>query len=208
MTTFLTSDLHFGHRNILHIGKGRPSKTIEEHDQALIDNWNSVVTSGDLVYVLGDFSIETNVDEIRKPLSKLNGQKILILGNHDRKKIHNQLRAENLWQAVYDYTSIKADMPDGKKVFFRLFHTPILEFDGAFKNYRASEKYIHCYGHIHNANNYDDIYKHLGFPAVHIGVDTSDVFPNTKPYTPIRLEDVYERAKTFIIPNKKDSSWI
>lgn len=208
MTTFLTSDLHFGHRNILHIGKGRPFKTIEEHDRALIDNWNSVVTSGDLVYVLGDFSIETNVDEIRKPLSKLNGQKILILGNHDRKKVHNQLRAENLWQAVYDYTSIKADMPDGKKVFFRLFHTPILEFDGAFKNYRASEKYIHCYGHIHNANNYDDIYKQLGFPAVHIGVDTSDVFPNTKPYTPIRLEDVYERAKTFIIPNKKDSSWI
>lgn len=208
MTTFLTSDLHFGHRNILHIGKGRPFKTIEEHDQALIDNWNSVVTSGDLVYVLGDFSIETNVDEIRKPLSKLNGQKILILGNHDRKKIHNQLRAENLWQAVYDYTSIKADMPDGKKVFFRLFHTPILEFDGAFKNYRVSEKYIHCYGHIHNANNYDDIYKRLGFPAVHIGVDTSDVFPNTKPYTPIRLEDVYERAKTFIIPNRKDSSWI
>lgn len=208
MTTFLTSDLHFGHRNILHIGKGRPFKTIEEHDQVLIDNWNSVVASGDLVYVLGDFSIETSIDKIREPLRKLNGQKILILGNHDRKKIHMQLRTENLWQAVYDYTSIRFQAQDGQKVFFRLFHTPILEFDGAFKNYRTGEKYMHAYGHIHNANNYDEIYKQLGFPAVHVGVDTSDVFPNTKPYTPIRLEDVYERAKTFIIPGKKDSSWI
>lgn len=207
MTTFLTSDLHFGHRNIIHIGKGRPFTTIEEHDKALIDNWNSVVTPGDLVYILGDFSIETNVDEIRKPLSKLNGQKILILGNHDRKKVHAQLRAENLWQGIYDYTSIRFQAPDGQKVFFRLFHTPILEFDGAFKNHRPAEKYMHAYGHIHNANNYDAIYKELGFPAVHIGVDTSDEFPNTKPYTPIRLEDVYERAKTFLNPNKKDDGW-
>lgn len=207
MTTFLTSDLHFGHRNIIKIGKGRPFSTIEEHDKALIDNWNSVVKPGDLVYVLGDVSIETTVEEIRKPLSQLQGQKILILGNHDRKRIHNQLRDENLWQAVYDYTTVKATMPDGVKVFFRLFHMPILEFDGAFKNYRCKEKYIHCYGHIHNANNYDNIFKELGFPAVHIGVDTSDVFPNTKPYTPIRLEDVYKRAKTFL-KNKKETDWI
>ena len=208
MSIFLTSDLHFGHRNILHIGKGRPFKTIEEHDKALIDNWNSIVKSGDLVYVLGDFSIEHTIDKIREPLSKLVGQKILILGNHDRKKIHLQLKNEGLWQAIYEYTSIKANMPDGQKVFFRLFHTPILEFDGAFKNYRPTEKYMHAYGHIHNANNYDNIYKSLGFPAVHIGIDTSDEFPNTKAYTPILLENVYERAKTFLNPDKKDISWL
>jgi len=198
MSIFLTSDLHFGQRNIIRLGKGRPFDNIQEHDQALIDNWNSVVKAGDLVYVLGDFSIETNIDNIRKPLSKLCGQKILILGNHDHKKVHLQLRMEKLWQAVYEYTSIKAIMEGDQKVYFRLFHMPILEFDGAFKNWRKNEKYIHAYGHIHNANNYDEIYKTLGFPAVHIGVDTSDTFPNTKAYSPIRLEDVYAKAKTFI----------
>jgi len=198
MTTFLTSDLHFGHRNIIRIGKGRPFDSIQEHDEALIENWNSVVKPGDLVYVLGDLSIETTIDEIRKPLSRLNGAKHLILGNHDRKKIHLQLRDENLWQSVREYGSIKFDAADGTKVFIRMMHFPILEFDGAFKNYRCKEKYIHCYGHIHNANDYDAIYKELGFPAVHIGVDTSDKFPNTKPYTPINVEDVYTRAMTFI----------
>lgn len=198
MTTFLTSDLHFGHRAIIRLGKGRPFETIQAHDKALINNWNSVVKPGDLIYVLGDFSIETTIENIRPYLQKLNGNKYLILGNHDRKRIHAQLRTENLWQAVYEYTTIKAIMPDNQKVFFRLFHYPILEHDGAFKNQRTVEKYMHCYGHIHNANDYDAIYKELGFPAVHIGVDTSDRFPNTKPYTPIRLEDVYERAKTFL----------
>ena len=43
---------------------------------------------------------------------------------------------------------------------------------------------------------------------VHIGVDTSDTFPNTKAYTPIRIEDVYEKAKTFIDNNKRNNSWI
>jgi len=190
--------LHFGHRNIIRIGKGRPFDSIQEHDEALIENWNSVVKPGDIVYVLGDFSIETTIDEIRKPLSRLQGSKHLILGNHDRKKIHNQLRAENLWQSVREYSSIKFNAADGTKVFARLMHFPILEFDGAFKNYRCKEKYIHCYGHIHNANNYDHIYKQLGFPAVHIGVDTSSTFPNTKPYTPINIEDVYTKAMTFI----------
>ena len=198
MNIFLTSDLHFGHRNIIRIGKGRPFDSIQEHDEALIENWNSVVKPGDLVYVLGDMSIETTIDEIRKPLSRLQGSKHLILGNHDRKKIHNQLRLENLWQSVREYSSIKFEAADGTKVFVRMMHFPILEFDGAFKNYRCKEKYIHCYGHIHNANNYDHIYKELGFPAVHIGVDSSSTFPNTKPYTPINIEDVYTKAMTFI----------
>ena len=198
MEIFLTSDLHFGHRKIIRLGKGRPFDSIEEHDAALIKNWNSVVKPGDLVYVIGDFSIETTIENIRKPLLQLNGAKHLILGNHDRKQIHTQLRNENLWQSVSEYKTIKFNAEDGTKVFARLMHFPILEFDGAFKNYRTKEKYIHCYGHIHNANNYDVAYQTLGFPAVHIGVDTSDTFPNTNAYTPINIKDVYTKAMTFI----------
>ena len=204
MSIFLTSDLHFGHRNIIRLGKGRPFDNINEHDEALIENWNSVVKPGDSVYVLGDFSIETTIDTIEKPLRRLNGSKHLILGNHDRKRIHTQLKNMNLWQSVRDYTSIKFEAADGTKVFVRMMHFPILEFDGAFKNYRCKEKYIHCYGHVHNANNYDHIYKELGFPAVHIGVDTSDTFPNTKAYTPINIEDVYTKALTFLKEKNND----
>ena len=50
---FFTADLHIGHANIIKLNK-RPFKTIEEMDNALIDNWNAKVTPNDTVYILGD----------------------------------------------------------------------------------------------------------------------------------------------------------
>ncbi len=78
---FVISDLHLGHKNILtYSGSLRGGSTIEEHDKWLIDQWNSVVTKHDLVYVLGDVAMN------RKSLSlvkKLRGTKHLVKGNHD-----------------------------------------------------------------------------------------------------------------------------
>ena len=50
---FFTSDLHFGHENVLRFDN-RPFQTIEEMDEELIRRWNAKVGKGDLVYVLGD----------------------------------------------------------------------------------------------------------------------------------------------------------
>ena len=56
---FVTSDLHFYHNNIIKLCN-RPYKDLEEMHIALINNWNSVVTNEDDVYILGDFlSLET-----------------------------------------------------------------------------------------------------------------------------------------------------
>ena len=48
---YVTSDLHFGHDREFIFGP-RGFKTIQEHDEAIIQNWNSVVTKSDLVYIL------------------------------------------------------------------------------------------------------------------------------------------------------------
>nr|DAG09648.1 MAG TPA: hypothetical protein [Caudoviricetes sp.] len=96
MKIWFTSDLHFGHKNLLRLGKGRPFETIEEHDQALIDNWNKRVAKGDVVYVLGDVSLRGDIDFLRERLSKLNEAKHLIIGNHDRAKEHAGLLNENI----------------------------------------------------------------------------------------------------------------
>lgn len=52
-------------------------------DEALIENWNRCIKRNDRVYHLGDFSFY-NAKDTEVILRRLNGQKHLILGNHDR----------------------------------------------------------------------------------------------------------------------------
>ena len=82
---FIISDTHFSHRGIVTFttknGKPeRPWDTIEEMDEALVKNWNSVVGPKDKVYHLGDFCINRSALPI---CARLNGIKRLIKGNHD-----------------------------------------------------------------------------------------------------------------------------
>jgi calcineurin-like phosphoesterase family protein len=84
--TFLISDTHFSHRGIVQflrpdgVTKERPWNNIEEMDEALVANWNSVVRPQDTVYHLGDVVINRSALPI---LARLNGTKILVKGNHD-----------------------------------------------------------------------------------------------------------------------------
>lgn len=71
--------LHLGHENMA--VKFRGFKDSHEHDEYLISQWNSVVAKRDIVYILGDISMET--DEHYYKLNRLNGTKKVVLGNHD-----------------------------------------------------------------------------------------------------------------------------
>lgn len=82
MTTWFTSDLHFGHTNIIQYS-GRPFADAEEMNEALIDRWNAVVHRTDTVWVLGDVAMGRIADTL--PLvGRLRGRKLLLAGNHDR----------------------------------------------------------------------------------------------------------------------------
>lgn len=84
--TFLISDTHFNHTNILSFRKvnGEPLRlfsSTEEMNEVMIQNWNLVVGPKDKVYHLGDVAFKgAKALEI---LSRLNGDKVLIKGNHD-----------------------------------------------------------------------------------------------------------------------------
>ena len=54
---YFTSDLHFGHKNIIS-HTGRPFSAAEEMDEALIRNWNRTVQPNDEVYILGDLTMK------------------------------------------------------------------------------------------------------------------------------------------------------
>lgn len=82
---YFTADSHFNHYNIL-CHCNRPFENLAEMDEALIDNWNSVVGKGETVYHLGDFAFST-ANAASKYLQRLNGKVHLILGNHDKRSI-------------------------------------------------------------------------------------------------------------------------
>jgi len=82
MIDFITSDHHFGHKNILQYDS-RPWSTIEEHDRALIERHNSIVAKDDFVLFLGDFSFH-KPEKTLEIANALHGRKILVVGNHDR----------------------------------------------------------------------------------------------------------------------------
>ena len=85
MARYVIADLHFGH---MWAARNRGFRTIEEHNQAIIDNWNSTVTKRDKIYVLGDVAwYKKDADEC---LPLLQGIKSLIAGNHDDPKVVNR----------------------------------------------------------------------------------------------------------------------
>ena len=83
---FLTSDTHFGHAGVCKfteadgVTKIRPWTDPDEMDEEMIKRWNDTVRPNDKVYHLGDVVINR---KSLKTLSRLNGDKVLIRGNHD-----------------------------------------------------------------------------------------------------------------------------
>lgn len=140
MKNFYISDLHFGHSNILRYDN-RPFYSVKEMDECLIENWNSVVSDADRVYILGDVSWYKD-DKTAEILRMLKGEKHLIRGNHDRRT----KAFEEGFQKVKDVDTF-FDGEAGYTVV--LNHYPILFWDGQYKNN------VHLYGHVHNSHQWN-----------------------------------------------------
>lgn len=78
---YLISDTHFGQKFAVKFSN-RPFKNIIEMHKALINNWNKNVGKDDIIIILGDFFAGSKIFS-NFLLRKLNGEKILIKGNHD-----------------------------------------------------------------------------------------------------------------------------
>ncbi len=136
---FAGGDHHFRHEKILEFESvNRPFKTIKEHDEAIIDNHNSVVNPRDTVWFFGDFCFGA---EALKIAGRLNGIKKLILGNHDLLPTASYLKYFN---KVYGAVKFKG---------YLFTHIPVHE----------SQKYRYkgnVHGHLHSKNvNHIPYYK-------------------------------------------------
>jgi calcineurin-like phosphoesterase family protein len=167
--TFFTADPHYGHDNIIRHSK-RPFLDYNEMDEALIENWNKVVTrNSDEVYILGDFTFYSKI-LITDPASvfaRLRGQKFLIVGNHDRAPTF-KLK----WGWVKDTYFLKHLNQEG----IWLSHYPHRSWRNSFHGS------WHLFGHNHgNVGPYGRSFD--------VGVDCWD-------YTPIAFETVQTKMKT------------
>lgn len=140
---FVIADTHFNHANIIKY-EDRPFNTVEEMNGALINNWNSIVKERDKIYVLGDFAFG-NLEYIEELISNLNGYKVLIMGNHDRRiKKSSKWWIDRGFNEASKYPIIK----DNKIV---MQHEPALLQDMIKSNY------TYLYGHVHSASNYKTV---------------------------------------------------
>ena len=124
---WFTSDLHFWHKNICKYCN-RPFETMEEMNQTLINNWNSVVKEDDTVFVLGDMGF-CGYDKLEPLMSQLNGKKYLIQGNHDSDKIVFRLYEANIIEGYYKMHEVTIigdeECPDQQ---LTLCHFPMIDW--------------------------------------------------------------------------------
>jgi calcineurin-like phosphoesterase family protein len=78
---FFTSDWHIGHANSIIFDK-RPFNDLDDMHESLIKRYNASVKNTDVCYFLGDIGLVKG-DVIKSVISRLNGTKVLVLGNHD-----------------------------------------------------------------------------------------------------------------------------
>lgn len=175
MTIFVTSDLHFGHKNILKFNpETRPYDSIEEHDEALVDNWNSVVGPNDTVWNLGDLSFHRDFNKTLDILERLNGQHHLILGNHDQllRKFRFAEAAKNAGVAsISDYHELRINK---QKICMSHYAMRVWNC----MHHGALMLYGHSHGSLPGVGRQMDV-----------GIDACDMPSNQRPFA---IEDVIE----------------
>jgi calcineurin-like phosphoesterase family protein len=99
----------------------RPFADVNEMNKILIQNWNSLITNNDEVYIIGDFLYKGNGLQANEILKKLRGKKYLIKGNHE-KYLNSPDFDKSAFMWIKDYFVL--DFKDARYV---LFHYPIWE---------------------------------------------------------------------------------
>ena len=134
---FFIGDTHFYHKNIIDY-ENRPFMNTHEMNEALIKNWNKTVGKSDIVFHVGDFAL-ANKEKIREVLSRLNGHKILVMGNHDQ--YNPDFYREAGFAEVYKYPIIIDS-------FWILSHEPLY--------INTNMPYANIFGHVHSNPAFKD----------------------------------------------------
>lgn len=178
---FFTSDLHALHKRIVELSDRHNVTTAEEHTEWLIELWNKQVRPRDKVWHLGDFCFSRKPEDWIKILSRLNGQKFFIKGNHDSGEALRGARVT--W---YEYKRLKREDQE-----FVLFHFPIASWD------KQRFWSIHLHGHSHGN------FKGQG-RILDVGIDNSvKVFGEYKFFELQEIKELMKDKEIFVADNHR-----
>lgn len=173
--TYFTCDQHFGHYNIIRLCE-RPFDSLHEMDETMVERWNAKVGDGDTVYVLGDLFFRA-----RNPLmvlSRLKGNKHLIVGNHD----HTWMKNVNVREYFESVELMKEVCVDGVRL--TLCHYPMMSYPNGRRGYMI-------YGHIHGNTNMEF------WPLIRARTEMLNAGVEVNGYAPISLGEMIENNRRF-----------
>lgn len=159
--TFLISDTHFWHYNIIRYCN-RPFVTVEEMNESLINNWNNVVSPNDIVWHLGDFSSGT-LAQIKEIFNRLNGQINLLIGNHDKRRSNSP----DYWKNIGFNEVVRHRKQISDYIVFS--HQPI---SPAILEQEYDCNTINIHGHLH-----DQVRHYLDHRYINVSVENTEYAP-------------------------------
>lgn len=159
----------------------RGFKTIEEHDETIIQNWNKLVSWNDEVWLLGDVMLNDNESGIRK-LNQLAGKIYILAGNHDstnRIQMYANVRPTILTMGL-------AYILKYQGYHFYLSHYPVLCSNNDSDKPLKQQMICLC-GHKHTTDKFCDMDKGVIY---HVELDCQG-------NKPVLLDDIIEDIKNY-----------
>lgn len=195
MNIFVITDTHFNHENIKKY-ENRP----EDFNEIIIENWNKVVQSNDIVIHLGDIIFgEGKHEKLKDFMGRLNGRIILAIGNHDYKSW--DFYFQNGFDFVCDYFVYR-------NVAFS--HAPITPLPPQTQTNHSKPVDFNVHGHFHrgkhrspenNPNYKDDYYDYQYWFNNRDAYINMQIEDELRPFT---LEEVLVRKNVEFAKVKSD----
>ena len=193
--------LHFGHSNIIAysnrpygtdderamwndkinpVPQARKAEIVHAMNEDIVAMWNTTVDQYDFVYIIGDVSF-TNAERTEALLSRLNGIKILVYGNHD-KVVRENASVRKLFAETHEFLERDFKIEGQKARKIVMCHYAMRTWN---KSHHGS---LHLFGHSHGTMPDD------GSRSMDVGVDTNAM----RLYS---LEDVIRKIGSRDIPS-------
>jgi calcineurin-like phosphoesterase family protein len=168
-------DLYLGHENVIRYCN-RPFADVTEMSMALLHAWKSAVKNGDTIINLGDVGLKLNKEYLTTVIQRLPGYKILVMGNHDRKK------SVRWWLDVgFNEVYPRPVVYEGKYI---LSH--------AMVDISKGSEFINFHGHVHNLES--------GIPnCINVSVEATG-------YKPVLIEDMVSGYEAMNRPQASENS--